>query len=271
MHGPLPNTPNPAPLDSAQSVRSVREDTAELATYFLSDKKDNREPPFLRRSRSTSSAGVRYTADHHRGADASPVRPAETITEVPEPPSPPTEEPTVEGPSMLANMFRRSPPGNSYFYSPREGQGHEDLFPAEESGSEDEATLSKIPTAEPHPLLARTETAEEASETSPLLTARSRDGQRGGDGIYSQGNGHGIDMEGQKLPSRKRWFGGTRDSLRDVGSQVASIIPIIGNPKRWDGRMLWQSAVIAPVACLPAVVVGLLLNILDALSYGELQ
>jgi len=141
-----------APLDSAQSARSVREDTAELATYFLSDKKDSRETPFLRRSRSTSSPGARYAADHHRGSDASPVRPAETITEVPEPPSPPTDEPTVEGPSMLTNMFRRSPPGNSYFYSPSEGRGHDNLVSAEESGTEDEATLSKIPTAESRPL-----------------------------------------------------------------------------------------------------------------------
>jgi SulP family sulfate permease len=27
--------------------------------------------------------------------------------------------------------------------------------------------------------------------------------------------------------------------------------------------------VVAPVSCLPAVVVGLLLNVLDALSYGK--
>ncbi len=172
---------------------------------------------------------------------------------------------------MLTNMFRRSPPGNSYFYPPREGQGHEDLVSAEESGTEDEAMLSKVPTAEPRPLLAHTETAEEVSETSPLLAARSRDSQGRGHGIYSQGNGHGIDIEGQKPPGRTRWFGGTRDSLRNVGSHVASTITTIGNPKRWDGRVLWQSAVVAPVACLPAVVVGLLLNILDALSYGELR
>ncbi len=172
---------------------------------------------------------------------------------------------------MLTNMFRRSPPGNSYFYPPREGQGHEDLVSAEESGTEDEAMLSKVPTAEPRPLLAHTETAEGVSETSPLLAARSRDSQGRGHGIYSQGNGHGIDIEGQKPPGRTRWFGGTRDSLRNVGSHVASTITTIGNPKRWDGRVLWQSAVVAPVACLPAVVVGLLLNILDALSYGELR
>ncbi len=43
-----------APVDSAQSARSVREDTAELASYFLSDKNNAQSPAFLAKARSQS-------------------------------------------------------------------------------------------------------------------------------------------------------------------------------------------------------------------------
>ncbi len=257
---PPPNfLPTPlAPLDSAQSARSVREDTAELATYFLSDKKDGKEIPFLRRSRSTSSPGVWHSAG-----------PAETITEVPEPPSPLEAtggSAAAEGPSMLTTMFRRSPPESGHLGSPREGQGHGEEWhvSAEETDVEDQVAVTRVPTAESRPLLAHSDTAEDARETSPLLATRPREGQGGG-----YGTGHGNDLEGQKPVSRKTWLRGTSALLRQVGSHVASILPAVGNPKRWNGRILWHHAVVTPAACLPAVIVGLLLNILDALSYGK--
>lgn len=40
------------------------------------------------------------------------------------------------------------------------------------------------------------------------------------------------------------------------------------NPKEWDGKALLHLVVLDPVKTLPAVFVGLILNILDALSYG---
>lgn len=45
---------------------------------------------------------------------------------------------------------------------------------------------------------------------------------------------------------------------------------VVMNPKTWDKKAIWDKAIISPLHCLPAVIVGLLLNILDALSYGEL-
>jgi SulP family sulfate permease len=42
----------------------------------------------------------------------------------------------------------------------------------------------------------------------------------------------------------------------------------VANPKAWDRRVIWQEGVIRPISSIPAVVLGLLLNILDALSYG---
>ncbi|KAB8236282.1 sulfate transporter family protein [Aspergillus alliaceus] len=40
------------------------------------------------------------------------------------------------------------------------------------------------------------------------------------------------------------------------------------HPKSWNGRAVWEQGVVRPVSLLPSVFLGLLLNILDALSYG---
>ncbi|KAK4154726.1 sulfate transporter family-domain-containing protein [Chaetomidium leptoderma] len=253
-----------APLDSAQSARFVREETAELANYFLSDNKDGRDPTFLRRARSASSHTARQNAEQP-GPEPGAAKPSETIPEVSEPPSPVEtgEEPAAAGPSMLTTMLRRSPPDKSYLYAPKDSQGYEDGILSRESDEEDHATPAKVPTTEPRP----SSGAEDAGEAAPLLAARSRESQGGGYGI-SQENGQSADLEGQKRLRRGKWFGRTAIAMRKTGGRAASILLIIGNPKRWDRRALWQNAVVAPVACLPAVVVGLLLNILDALSYG---
>jgi SulP family sulfate permease len=171
---------------------------------------------------------------------------------------------------MLTTMFKRSsPPENGYCGSPMGGQGPEDHAPAEESDADDQDALTRVPTAESRPLLAHAETAEDARETAPLIATRSRESQRGGYGTGRM-NGHGADLEGQKPPSRRRWqLWGTGNPLRRAGRRVANFLPVVGNPKRWNGRMLLHHAVLAPAACLPAVTVGLLLNILDALSYGQ--
>ena len=41
-------------------------------------------------------------------------------------------------------------------------------------------------------------------------------------------------------------------------------------PAAWDRRKVWQNVVSRPASFLPAIILGLLLNILDALSYGRL-
>ena len=42
----------------------------------------------------------------------------------------------------------------------------------------------------------------------------------------------------------------------------------LAHPKIWNIRAVWNAAVVQPISVLPAVFLGLLLNILDALSYG---
>lgn len=40
------------------------------------------------------------------------------------------------------------------------------------------------------------------------------------------------------------------------------------SPKTWDKRVTWQTTIVKPAGYVPAIILGLLLNILDALSYG---
>ena len=54
-------------------------------------------------------------------------------------------------------------------------------------------------------------------------------------------------------------------SLRGLGSRVYRVAL---NSKSWDLRMLTRKVIVEPVSMLPAVFLGLLLNLLDALSYG---
>lgn len=254
-----------------QSVRSVRQDTAELASYLLSDKKDGRGAPFKPRPRPVSSLAARpdrtISTPELGHSEITATRPSETIDEVSEPPSPgAAEQWAAEGPSMLTTMFRKSPPDRTPFHSPKEDQVHEDgaLIQDAEDNSQ---SLSRVSTVEPRPLLAHRDTGDDASETSPLLAARpsgSRGSYDSSDGVP----GH-YDVEGQKRPSSSKWLGRAADSVRGKGSRMATVLRAMSNPKHWNRHTLWQNIVVAPVACLPAVVVGLLLNILDALSYGQ--
>lgn len=41
------------------------------------------------------------------------------------------------------------------------------------------------------------------------------------------------------------------------------------NPKTWDRSAFWEYGIRQPVSYIPPVILGLLLNILDALSYGK--
>jgi SulP family sulfate permease len=43
---------------------------------------------------------------------------------------------------------------------------------------------------------------------------------------------------------------------------------VLRNPSKWDARLIAHELVVKPASVLPAVFLGLLLNLLDALSYG---
>ena len=94
---------------------------------------------------------------------------------------------------------------------------------------------------------------QDATERTPLLS-----------GEPSEGDSASEDLESQKAQPRKNWLVATADGLHDLGQRVV----VVANPKSWNAKAVWQTAFVTPASCLPAVCVGLLLNILDALSYG---
>lgn len=53
--------------------------------------------------------------------------------------------------------------------------------------------------------------------------------------------------------------------IRESGARIGRSIT---SPKSWDMRDLWVSGIRQPASYIPPVILGLLLNILDALSYG---
>ena len=163
-----------------------------------------------------------------------------------------------EGPSILTSLLRRSPPQSRQEVSPERpatlleqkrsrssrGSGDYNVEGDEDEDEDEDATV-------------------EPAEDTPLLVTTSRRSYQSNGRTSSAG-----DIEGQKSQPRKDWFKGARKLGHSVEHKVAHAVRAASSPKIWNRKTLFQNVVVAPVACLPAVVVGLLLNVLDALSYG---
>ena len=54
-------------------------------------------------------------------------------------------------------------------------------------------------------------------------------------------------------------------------TRSVSIVRTIISPKSWEARAIWKQGVVRPAGFVPAIILGLLLNILDALSYGMME
>ncbi|KAM3523025.1 hypothetical protein NHJ13051_005336 [Beauveria bassiana] len=243
-----------APVDSLQNARTVREDTAELASYFLSDG-SQRARALLQRPRSS----IHDVFNPEDDSDPIPVvrRGSPAIPEVSEPASPDErteqlDDEDIAGPSVLANLLKRaSPPETEPKTTPKadrsESIASETLRAASSIGA---AGASRPSTNVPS-------IAEPATEYTPLLSASSE----------SSYEAEAI-LEGQQRLPKRKWFGKVREQTYEVKSTFIQGVKVATNPKRWDCRALAHHAFLDPLSCLPAVAVGLLLNILDALSYG---
>lgn len=253
-----PLTRRSAPIDSASYARSVREDTAELASYVLSDKKDKRSPSFLRRGGSGATYTDRDSSSFHRGEPHPNYD--DSIAEVSEPSSLDTaiEDDFDEGPSMLTSMLKNSPPESDTAFRFEHAPSGKDVGIGElgtDRQSQDngqgggEGSLDGA--LESTPLLIRGMSSYSQSVDSPDFSEV--------DDL--------SDVESQKprLDQAYRRYGSISDRAKDKVRVVTRFI----NPKTWNGHAIWQGAVMNPLSCLPSVVVGLLLNILDALSYGK--
>lgn len=236
------------PIDSELNARSVREETAELASYLLADQADRRGSAFLHRSRPSAQDVFASDGD----GDDSPIHEQpptrDAIPELSEPPSPDPHEgdPMDEdGPSVIANLLRKSPPessvGDSAVASEDDDDDNETVRPS------DRRRKSSVRSGR-----------HSVSENTPLLSRR----------ISHPEGRSSVDLEEQKPKARKAWLHSVVRGTHEVKDRVANTVIVAADPRRWDRQQIWQNAVLTPASCLPSVAVGLLLNILDALSYG---
>lgn len=261
----------PAPVDSNDYARSVREDTAELASYFLSDKANRQSPrSFTHQSsqsspfKSASSPRCSFSEDEDDTATPHAAQSSDTIVEVSEPPSPEEDElddvHKDDGPSVLSNMLRRSPP-ESY---------QEPIDPQNTSHH----GLGQSPRIERRPASRRNGSGmfwrpnedivpDEALEDTPLLKAKTHASTHQPRYGYVNGNASvdGVDIESQKRPEPRNW-------LAEGANHIHNLLKSAARPQKWNGKAVLRAVVLEPVKTLPAVFVGLILNILDALSYG---
>jgi SulP family sulfate permease len=244
-----------APIDNAQYARNVREDTAELASYALSDKASVQSTSPRQRQGQTQlesyfSPGPKDEPASNRNVERLHQY---TIAEVSEPVLP-ESKPISKSPgtSALTNMLRRSPPSTS----PTSAEANHDDEPIPGDGvEEDNSEQGRL-------IITPNGVRVDASERTPLLGKDAAFETHHPDWISGQ-----QDLERQELRPRVFWPK-LRDVIRWPQEKGLDIIRTVLNPKRWDRKAIVQKAVAEPIGYLPAVILGLLLNILDALSYG---
>jgi SulP family sulfate permease len=79
----------------------------------------------------------------------------------------------------------------------------------------------------------------------------------------SRSYGMAGDVERQAFAPKE-----TPKALPRALSKLSTTVQILAHPKAWDARTVWRQGIVHPLSLLPSVFLGLLLNILDALSYG---
>ncbi|PWY80648.1 sulfate transporter family protein [Aspergillus heteromorphus CBS 117.55] len=120
---------------------------------------------------------------------------------------------------------------------------------ASEWGGTSESVFS-----EDHPPVADAGEASTTEQTSLLPKAAQTE--------PFQSYGATGDVENQTYARRK----GTNFPM--ALSQLTMCFRVLANPKSWNGKTVWREGIVYPLSLLPSVFLGLLLNILDALSYG---
>jgi SulP family sulfate permease len=230
-------------VDGAQYARSVREDSAELASYALSDRASiqSASPPTRPRPAQTQLELYFTPASDSESASNRDVEGLrhEIIQEVSEPASP-VSGPSSKSPgnSALADMIKRSPLGQSPPDEDRDDKNSHKGNEADVDAQQERRTITtngvKI----------------HDTERTPLIWK---------DSVQ--------DLEDQDIPKKLSWTKLRKITMwpREKGFDLTRTVI---NPRRWDSRAIWDNAVLAPISVLPAVTLGLLLNILDALSYG---
>ncbi|CAI7644737.1 unnamed protein product [Penicillium manginii] len=221
------------PTDPAHyATDSLREQTAELATYGLSL---NKKPS---RGRTSLPPGLDIFREQNRHHQPGPSGSQDAIA---------SSLPTLGETSVdLETAPKDLSPSSSALTDMMRGSYPD--FVDENAKTIEETPFPPLPTIldEPEP--------RDSERTSLLSKTRSRS---------PHGYGAVEDIENQGFTARRpaKFFIKGR-------ANVAKWSRILFNPKSWDRRAIWQEGVVHPFSLIPAVLLGLLLNILDALSYG---
>jgi SulP family sulfate permease len=246
--------------DPAQySSSGLREQTAELASYALSDSNsllsshssrqpsDDRVAPGGQHQSELANGQSASSRKVQEGQQPNDTHREEAIEEGSEPVSPelPLENPMASIPhtSALTQMIRTSPPSDSlsdsvpHLLANRHG-----------SASSWSGTRTNSP---------------DVTENTPLLSGH----DRAKSPMIEPG--HFGDLENQKIGARD---GSDPSSLliREAMKKSRDCAHVLTHPKTWNPRTMWRKCILHPASLLPAVFLGLLLNILDALSYGTI-
>lgn len=170
----------------------------------------------------------------------------DVIQEVSEPTTPDshfTAQPSP--PSALSDMLRKSP-----------------AFEEETRGLDEESLCGGNGV---QPVVVGEGIISQPNEETTLLLKKAASGLDDGE---TSKYGSVRDVEGQRLPrgSVSARFRNAIDHKMEAGARICRTI---SSPKSWDMRDVWVHCVRQPASYIPSVILGLLLNILDALSYGE--
>lgn len=243
------------PIDIAQdSSQGVREDTAELASWALSDKPsfDNAHSPTRHLLSPTSlfdddaRLNGRNLLDHGQAEDSS--RP-DVIPEASEPVSPSSMPSSRKFPGMsaLSEMFRSTPSTDD-----------DDPCVNDENQSIGSSRIGAVTV--PEGII-----SQPTEQTALLLREQ----------VYrsnvNKRQSYLGDLEDQKSnqhTTAERGF--TKVVAATAGYSRRALTKIV-HPKSWKTKAVWDQALLKPAGYIPSVVLGLLLNILDALSYGQYE
>ena len=224
--------------------QGVREDTAELASWALSDIASNRSehspsqfhtPPTAHHVPYQSSQLNRDGLTRHASNSPRP----EAIEEVREPTSLQSSQSSQKshGHSALTELLRNPPPTE------------------EDSHSTDEDELPTVVGL--HPVTVREGIISQPSERTTLLDNKTAYGSM-------------KDLECQQAASSEP-TNRIDAVLQRSRENTAHVVRLVSTPKSWDRHDILEYGVRQPAGFVPPVILGLLLNILDALSYGDTQ
>jgi len=101
-------------------------------------------------------------------------------------------------------------------------------------------------------------------EQEPLLARHKSKSRDNNNGSYQSVEDEDAEVQSETPNWRKPSIGQSgswRGNVVGLGKRIVS-------PKSWDKKHIWKKGVVEPASHIPAVILGVLLNVLDGLSYG---